>query len=568
MQWLCLLVVWLLTASVAQAELAIVRVLDPPATLTPDYLRNNASLSLQPASALLHPTPSQRSLWRITLGADPALAAGTAVLALGQTTDRGVTLYLPPDFAPMALNLHDPNYRTTNARDTLVIALSPQLQAGAQLWLEVQNPRAVPISVAVRDRTAQARINANNVRFYTAMMVLMLACCSVAASFYFVLREPIWLLYIVKTLGYWIYLGARTGEFASIADSASWPWLIPHMGMGLGNAAALFAAGVAAFFFVRFVDVAQYTPRMGKSIRVIGSLMIAFSPLAFMAGGGTLSAIIRYSNLLLIANALLVACASLYAIKKGNRSALYFLIAELPLMATLFLQIGAGLGFLAFPELSNRLFMAGHAFSGVVISLGLAHQVLRYREQRDEAIASSERDMLTGALNRRAVTAALNAALNVLDPRRGSVCVCFLDLDLFKQVNDKFGHHLGDEALKLLVREAQAELRGSDLLARLGGEEFLLVLPGAHLNDGLMVSERIRARIQSHGAVIERQAVNLTVSIGVAASSNRLHSADALIDAADQALYRAKRTGRNRVEAMNIVELSQQNKAQKNKVQA
>jgi diguanylate cyclase (GGDEF)-like protein len=223
---------------------------------------------------------------------------------------------------------------------------------------------------------------------------------------------------------------------------------------------------------------------------------------------------------------------------------------------TLMLQVGAGMGLLKFPELSNALFMASHAFAGLLTSLGMAHQVLGYRDQRDVARSHAERDPLTGALNRRAAASALQSALSTLEHGRGSVAVCFLDLDYFKRVNDSFGHHIGDEALKFLVREVEHEMRATDLLARMGGEEFLVVMPGAHLKDGMALAERIRAAVETHGAVIAGKSVALTISIGVAASTTKLNDADALINAADAALYRAKQRGRNRVETLDLVEIN------------
>ncbi len=555
-----LILLWLFCPLEAYASVVIERLPEPPAVLTSAFLSDAlAHKDLQPsAGETLRQPVGKRSVWRVTLGGSPALAAGHAVLVLGQTMDREVTLYMPPSFAPQRLNLQDPNYRSSNARDALVVDIPPALGAGAQLWLEFENPRSVPVSVAVRDSATQAKINTNNVRFYTAMMVLMLACCGVAACFYLVLREWIWLLYIVKVLGYWIYMGGRTGEFGSIADAGGWPALVPWLGIPLANAAALFAAGVSAFFYVRFVEIEKYAPRLRQPLLFVGTLMMLLAPIALMATSNSVAALVRFANLCIATNTALVLYVSFWAIRGGSRPALYYLIADFPIVLTLIFQIGSGLGWVSFPELSNRMFLAAHAFSGIVISFGLAHQVLGYRQQRDEAISTSERDPLTGALNRRAATNALSSALSTLEKGRGSVCVCFLDLDFFKKVNDKFGHHFGDEALKFLVREAEAEMRGSDLLARMGGEEFILVLPGAHLKDGIVIAERIRVRVQSNGALIQGREVNLTVSIGVSASTSRLKTPEELIDAADQALYRAKDRGRNRVEAMNVVELQQQ----------
>ncbi len=193
----------------------------------------------------------------------------------------------------------------------------------------------------------------------------------------------------------------------------------------------------------------------------------------------------------------------------------------------------------------------------------MADQVLAYRKERDAAIIESQRDPLTGVLNRRAINLVMNRALKQAAIARGSLAVCYFDLDFFKRVNDQFGHALGDKALRLLAAQAQLELRSSDFLARLGGEEFIAVLPGAYLRDGLAIAERIRARIEHHGQTIAGQMVGLTVSVGVMASSAKLNSVDALIDAADQALYLAKSKGRNRVETIDVVSLAKNAQAKR-----
>ncbi len=552
---LACLVLGFASANLCANELQIEQVKNVPAVLSPQLLRAPPSdwAFVPLKSSVLSQKATVRSLWRITLPALAAIENGTAVLVIGQSIDRDVILYAPPSYAPQVNNLADARYQTRYSRNAMVLELDTGLRAGDAIWLEFKDPRSAATTLAIRDRTEQAQVELNNVRFYTAMMVLMLACCGIAACFYFVLRESIWLLYITKVLSYWIYMGARTGEFASFADGWGLSAWVPFVSMPLGNAAAAFGAGISACFAVYFVDPNRLQKRLSKVVLTLGALLIVLSPIALIADSKVVSAWAQFANLLLIINSCLTVTLMIRAARTGSRAALFCLIADLAIVLTLFLQVGTGMGWLNFAELSTQIFIASHAFAGVVVSLGLADQVLGYRNQRDEARITSERDPLTGTLNRRAALSALSAAVMTLERDRGSVAVCFLDLDLFKRVNDRFGHHVGDDALKFLVAQVHHEMRASDVLARLGGEEFLLVLPGAHLKDGLAVAERIRARVAAEGVNISGHPVELTVSIGVAASTNKMKSADAIIDAADQALYQAKNRGRNRVEAMNIV---------------
>ena len=130
------------------------------------------------------------------------------------------------------------------------------------------------------------------------------------------------------------------------------------------------------------------------------------------------------------------------------------------------------------------------------------------------------------------------------------LAVVMFDVHHFKRFNDRLGHIAGDECLKALAGVArQQNWRASDLLARFGGEEFVAVLPGANLVDGIRVGERIRRAIEACAIPHESEPSRVvTVSIGVAAAvASQVGSPLDLIEAADAALYRAKNGGRNRV---------------------
>lgn len=169
-----------------------------------------------------------------------------------------------------------------------------------------------------------------------------------------------------------------------------------------------------------------------------------------------------------------------------------------------------------------------------------SHALMRSEiEQRADAVL----DPLTGLLNRKALA---NRFAELAEQARltgGPVCVIACDLDHFKTVNDEFGHEHGDAVLKGAAYVMRKSLRSFELAYRLGGEEFLVVLPGSTLDDGCTVAERIRSALEEH----RPGGRTVTGSFGVAAAFGADVNLEPLFRQADTALYRAKHEGRNRV---------------------
>jgi diguanylate cyclase (GGDEF)-like protein len=126
------------------------------------------------------------------------------------------------------------------------------------------------------------------------------------------------------------------------------------------------------------------------------------------------------------------------------------------------------------------------------------------------------------------------------------------DLDKFKDINDRFGHHVGDQVLISFCKVVAASLRPEELFVRLGGEEFALLL-SASLDEALQVAERIRANLQATMLEVEGNILAVTVSVGVAISANHKDDLASVLRAADRALYVAKANGRNRIEHASSV---------------
>jgi diguanylate cyclase (GGDEF)-like protein len=180
-----------------------------------------------------------------------------------------------------------------------------------------------------------------------------------------------------------------------------------------------------------------------------------------------------------------------------------------------------------------------------VVSIVLALQAAELHH-RSEAIL----DPLTGLLNRRALAPRFTEISLQARLTRQPVCLVLCDVDNFKAINDEHGHDCGDAVLRDVAYALRKQLRSFELVYRLGGEEFLVVLPGIELAGGREVAERLRAAVEQ----TRPMGVTVTMSLGLSAGHGEQVDYDVLFKAADGALYEAKRAGRNQVAAGGVEE--------------
>ena len=155
-------------------------------------------------------------------------------------------------------------------------------------------------------------------------------------------------------------------------------------------------------------------------------------------------------------------------------------------------------------------------------------------------------DLLTELPNRRAGIAALDKAWAASSRFEHPLSVLVLDIDYFKRVNDTYGHAVGDKVLIEVAQQIQRVARKDDSVCRLGGEEFLMICPNADIKAALLAADRLRRTIEALQINVQGTVIRSTVSIGVASREPQMTDSDALVNAADRALYRAKEAGRNR----------------------
>lgn len=351
--------------------------------------------------------------------------------------------------------------------------------------------------------------------------------------------------------------GLRAGRTAGIGK-----W---NLGLGLYALGWLLVAGrsgLPAIVGIALADallLAGLCVQLGALIEFGGSaaprwLLIA-PPLALFAF--LLPIMDRFALLTLTLSfcfAVLLAWAGGYVLRLGRRAGpvrwlmapIYFSCAAAVLMRAGYIALDS--------EARSGLFAGGNAVDALAFLMLFAATVsssfgflIMQRERAERALHTlAMHDALTGLLNRRSFAELGERELARARRTGAAIAALMLDIDHFKHVNDTFGHPAGDRVLADLAAGLKRWLRAGDLVSRYGGEEFCLMLPSTGAADALAVAERIRAGVAASPMGALPTAV--TVSIGVAAF-NGLHAVDlaAIIACADEALYQAKRDGRNRV---------------------
>lgn len=206
-------------------------------------------------------------------------------------------------------------------------------------------------------------------------------------------------------------------------------------------------------------------------------------------------------------------------------------------------------------HMRGRAVIPGNLAAGTI---WIIEDVTQAREQREKLTWSATHDTLTALANRHAFETLLGTTL----AGRQAFCALFMDLDRFKAVNDTGGHAAGDALLVGLTQRLKSELRQSDVLARMGGDEFAVLLPGCPLHRAQAVAEKLRSTVERFQLHWEGQSHQVGLSIGLVHAQGEFATPAEVVRAADAACYAAKRAGRNRIATFHELDEAQRNPRQ------
>ena len=506
---------------------------DPPAPATPavNALRGNAV-------EVVLPYREHGSWVRITtasLPAEPrlvlngvALGSATLILPGGRAVTRAKTE--PSD---------DPDASSVAS----VFALPPDLAPGTTLLLHFADHHRNLVDVRLMSAAEWRAYERTLIAFSLAVYGAMLAFVVIAATYWTILRERMFADHALYLLSLLAFMAVTSGLFYVAFHDGFWSRAGIQAQWGLATMAIAFAVG----FSTRFLDIARDLPRTARGLEVLRATLIALAIAAAVSPVATPRLGASMSVLLVLINFVLVGLGVHAALRK-NRYAGYFLLGWIPLTASTTTRALQAAGFVEIPYEASFLSILGALWEALVLTAGIADRALSFRRQRDVAQHLARHDGLTGVLNRRAAQERLDEAFGESRRHGSSLAVFFLDIDHFKAINDTFGHAAGDAVLVAVSKRIVSQLRSSDVVGRWGGEEFVALLPGASPEIARAMGERIRRVIEAEPVNVEGSRVPVTVSVGVAMLDARNKDSADLVHLADEALYRAKEKGRNRVE--------------------
>lgn len=293
-----------------------------------------------------------------------------------------------------------------------------------------------------------------------------------------------------------------------------------------------------------FLELRRYSPRLHMALQAAClALLLAILFLTVLKWHRE-AALLSFS--VFSAFAFVMVLLGVHAIRQRRTAARYFLAGASSAMLGAAITSLTVWGFLPYSSMGFRAAEIGFSVEAILLSLAVAYHVRQQERARRAAEELARVDPLTGLLNRRAFLEAAEALWPVAYRHERSLVLVMLDLDHFKAVNERYGHGVGDAALQAVSQFLQQAVRPGDVLARWGGEEFVLLLPELTEVEGWQFADRLRRQLCAETVQAGSVPLFLQASFGVAASEG-LNALGELMHEADRQLYRAKQAGCNLV---------------------
>ena len=544
--WLVCVAAWLallpaVHARAGSSGIARIERLHAGIEATPEQIARKPESAWTPTAEPNQLAGAQRGSGWWRLHAMPA--AETRLLLVYHPYSARLTVLAPPDYRPQRKSIFDAELDSGHSRRALAFAWNDTTQP---VYIGVEAAR-YPLQVAVRTRGDFSIEDYGHVRVLWLSLGILIGVSLVTLLFWLELRERVYLLFAVTMALQLMYVLLAYGDAYALTVFG---WLARFGVEGIWFIATA-STIVTVFFLLDFAELWPRAPVLSRMLFTVGAAMPTLLLVALLISGFVPGMEKRNwfpplgNSLLLAANVLAIITLAVVWLR-GGKHAGFVLIAWVPLVlvsTARALQLGAGRPLAPWLEYGLPLMQA---FAAVVLVLGLAHRMRMFQRERDAAQQDAEHDGLSHVFNRAGMMRRLDRAIGDHRERGLPLSVLFLDLDHFKRINDTHGHAVGDACLVAVTLVVRSEMQPEQSLGRIGGEEFLLLMPGASRRHARDLAERIRGQVELRCAEVQGAPVALTLSIGVVECQPADNSAS-LLQRADEAMYRAKHEGRNRV---------------------
>lgn len=463
-------------------------------------------------------------------------------------TDLVDAWLLPASGEPQHWAAGDQRSPSRDLRIGLGFAFDAQLPPGrSEIFVRADGVDSAALSLRLIPQERTAAIEGATQRWIGLVHGFLLALVSTYALLWLVLRDRNHLRYVAYVGAYLYMYFAYSGIGAQLA----WPDS-PHVaryailvGMTLFSSAGL-------TFARSFLDLATIAPTVDRVVLWAVRLALAAMALCVITDFQLAAVHLAFAYITLLTFA--IVALGLLGLRHRQPQAGMFLAATLLSMVGTLVTTLAVMGKLPMNVVIFRAIESGVMLEATIWALALGLRMRRQRDDGARALRLAQHDALTGLLNRRGFLDRALPAFDTAVRNTRPMAVVILDLDHFKPINDRHGHAGGDRVLVDVSQRLQKSCRAGDMLARWGGEEFVLLLPETGRDAARHFAERLREDMALTPVDVGKgQAVRVTASFGIALRTETA-SLDEVLQAADAALYRAKGEGRDRVvEATAVV---------------
>ena len=409
--------------------------------------------------------------------------------------------------------------------------------------VETPDPMVAPIYL-LNPETSRLRQMQQELS-YGVVYGFLLALMAYNAILFASLRNSRYLLYALYLAMFVAMNVAYTGH------GFAWLWPNSVHWQQWSNPVLMVLYGVSGLVFaIRFLDLRVFFPRVRKAVIGFCAASGALLTAAILLGSQKYALLVAFPFAFSFSVVMLL--LGIISVRAGQKPAKYFLIAALSAMVGALLTTLSVWGFIPHNSWTFRAVEIGMQVDATLLALALAYQLRMGQEERIRAERLAQLDPLTGLNNRRAFYDKTGPLWSHAIRHGHPTSVMLLDIDLFKRINDTYGHAHGDEVLNATAAILRQSIRLGDVLARWGGEEFIVFLPETDQVEATLLAERLRTAIAGMRIPHGTGASAVTASFGIAQKARAHLTLDDLIASADECLYQSKQRGRNRVTAVLV----------------
>jgi diguanylate cyclase (GGDEF)-like protein len=445
------------------------------------------------------------------------------------TDDKTVASYELGDSKPFSL-------RPIKRRFFEIDHIFPVGSSRVLMRIETSDPIVVPIFLRTVDESLSAEVWQNY--SYGVLYGFLLGLMAFNLMLYATLKSKNYLFYSAYLASYLLLNIVYTGHgFTWLWPEQTWfQYMFPPFSM------VMYALG-GLLFAAQFLNTRVNFPRWHKSIIWLSFLVVV--SLVILPIMGLKSAQMAMAFTFVFVFCAIMPVLGVISLRSGYMPARYFLYGASVAMTGAFFTDLSVAGVLPFNELTYRASELGMMVDAILFSLALAYQYRIIQEEKVRAEGLARIDPLTGLCNRRAFYEITKTYWNSAIRNDRDATVVMLDVDHFKHVNDTYGHDNGDKVLIAIASVLTQSARESDVVARWGGEEFILFLPETSCAEAIILAERLRVSISQLRVDYQGGCISFTSSFGVAQRTDAFTTIDELIVLADKLLYLSKKEGRN-----------------------